>query len=155
MKEKRKSIVSWILVLIWMVLIFYLSAQVAAESDHLSLGITQIIISTIESVMSGIDVGSILSNHLVRKSAHFFAYLTLGILVINALTQSGFPGKGRGAIAWGISVLYAVSDEVHQLFVPGRSGQIKDVLIDSAGAMVGIGLYLLLLSLQKGASKAK
>ena len=155
MKEHRKSSVSWALVLLWMGLIFYLSAQVAAESDHLSLGLTQILIGTIERLIPGIDVGAILSNHLIRKSAHFIAYLILGSLVSNALTQSNFSGKSRVAIAWGISVLYAVSDEIHQLFVPGRSGQIKDVLIDSAGAMVGIGLYLLLISLQKGASKAK
>jgi VanZ family protein len=38
-------------------------------------------------------------------------------------------------------VLYAVSDEVHQLFVPGRGAQVTDVLIDNAGAFVGIGIY--------------
>ena len=47
------------------------------------------------------------------------------------------------AVAVGICVLYAISDEVHQLFVPGRSGQFKDVFLDSGGAIVGAALYRL------------
>ena len=80
-------------------------------------------------------------NHIVRKNAHFFAYLMLGILVIYALRKSGVYGYRSVVIALGVCVLYAVSDEVHQLFVPGRGGQVQDVIIDSAGVSVGIGLY--------------
>lgn len=42
-----------------------------------------------------------------------------------------------------ICVLYAISDEVHQKFIPGRSGEVRDVIIDTAGASVGISVYLL------------
>jgi VanZ family protein len=80
-------------------------------------------------------------NRILRKNAHYFAYLVLGILVINALRISGVKGWRVCVLALGICVLYAVSDEVHQLFVPGRGGQVRDVLIDSAGATVGLGLY--------------
>ena len=41
-------------------------------------------------------------------------------------------------IPWGIAALYAVTDEFHQLFVPGRSGQFSDVVLDSAGALAGL-----------------
>lgn len=75
----------------------------------------------------------------IRKTAHFSVYLLLGVLVMNALRRSGVIGLKAVALAIGICVLYAVSDEVHQLFVPGRGGQARDVLIDSAGAILGIG----------------
>lgn len=154
MKEKYKQIFSWTMVIMWMGLIFFLSAQVATESDSLSLGLTEGLMRIIEKISPGMDVGSILSNHVVRKLAHFFAYLILGVLVLNALTKSGYTRTSIGAMALAICVLYAVSDEVHQLFVPGRSGQVKDVLIDSVGAMVGIGLSTLYKSIVKGVSKA-
>jgi VanZ family protein len=64
--------------------------------------------------------------------------------VINALRRSGAYGYRSIVLALLICVLYAISDEVHQLFVPGRGGQVKDIIIDSAGATVGIGVYLLI-----------
>ena len=51
-----------------------------------------------------------------------------------------------------VCVLYAISDEVHQLFVSGRGAQVKDVLIDSAGAIVGVGLYLVISRIMKSRS---
>ena len=51
--------------------------------------------------------------------------------------------------------LYGVSDEVHQLFVPGRGAMVKDVLIDSAGAIVGVGLYLVISRIMKNRSTAQ
>ena len=51
-----------------------------------------------------------------------------------------------------VCVLYAISDEVHQLFVPGRGAQVKDVFIDSAGAIVGVGLYLIISRIMKSRS---
>ena len=77
-------------------------------------------------------------NHILRKSAHFFAYLVLGILMINGLSSSdiyGFKGIGLAIL---ICILYAISDEVHQLFIPGRGGQVSDVILDSVGTIVGI-----------------
>jgi len=148
MKKKLAVIISWSLVALWMILIFYLSSQVASESDKLSLGFTQVIVNIINGIFPGLDLGNIISNHLIRKSAHFFAYLILGLLVVNALDRSGFKGAKKAIFALAICVLYAISDEVHQLFVPGRSGQVKDVLIDSAGAVVGLGFYLFICKLR-------
>jgi len=127
-----------------MLLIFNLSSQAADQSDKLSTGISEIIVETAEKVTPGYDLDIREFNHLLRKNAHFFAYLILGVLVMNALRHSGVKRLRACVFALVISVLYAVSDEVHQLFVPGRGGQVVDVLIDSAGAAVGIGGYLLL-----------
>ncbi|MFV8826431.1 VanZ family protein [Alkalihalobacterium sp. APHAB7] len=134
---------SWTAVIAWMALIFYLSHQPATVSSELSSEITEVIVQIIEIVAPNtqFEFGNL--NHLVRKNAHFFAYLVLGLLTINALRRSGSNGYRSMGVALVICILYAISDEVHQLFVPGRSGEVRDVLIDTAGASVGIGMYWL------------
>src|SRR3954451_21395307 len=143
------KIFSWIAVILWMGVIFYLSHQPATESSELSTGITKIIVKSVEEVTphKGIDIGSF--NTMVRTNAHFFTYLVLGILVINTLRKSGVHGYRSMGIALLICVLYAVSDEVHQIFIPGRGAEVKDVLIDSAGASVGVLMYLVISRLMK------
>ncbi|TWH59762.1 VanZ family protein [Desulfitobacterium sp. LBE] len=136
-------IISWVAVFLWMGIIFYLSAQMAAQSDELSQGIAERLLSAVAKAFPGLNVDYIQSNFLVRKSAHFLTYLVLSVLTMNALRRSGIKGVRQIAIAIGICVLYAISDEAHQLFVPGRSGQLKDVLLDSGGAIVGAALYRL------------
>ena len=136
--------ISWIAVVLWMAFIFYLSAQVAEQSNNVSTGITEIIIEVVETVVPEKELDIKTVNHFVRKNAHFFTYFMLGILVVNALAASGVKGFKGIAIAFLICVLYAVSDEVHQLYVPGRGCQITDVLIDSGGALAGISLFTLL-----------
>ncbi len=85
----------------------------------------------------------------VRKAAHFTEFAALGaaVFVHVALTDRAKRGSLRmlraALIALPFSVLYAASDEVHQLFVAGRAGAFTDVLIDSAGALSGILLAVL------------
>ena len=139
---------SWIVVLLWMLLIFLSSAQVADTSNELSMGITRAIIEVVEKFNFGssFDISGL--NYLLRKSTHFFAYFVLGILVLHALSKSKVDGLFALVLAFSICALYAVSDEVHQLFVPGRGGQLTDVMIDSAGAAVGIILYFVMGSIR-------
>jgi VanZ family protein len=143
-KHKRKLFVvclSWAGVLIWMAVIFHLSAQVAEESDRLSKGVAEIIAETIEKIAPEAELNTESFNHIIRKNAHFTAYLVLGLLVTNGLHRIGTGGLKRILTAFTICVLYAISDEVHQLFVPGRGGQVTDVLIDSAGICIGVAVY--------------
>lgn len=78
---------------------------------------------------------------LVRKGAHIFAYFVLGILTFNALWRVDLS-KLKFNYPVGLSIivcaLYAVSDEFHQLFVSGRSGELCDIIIDSCAAMAGV-----------------
>ncbi|HZK38506.1 MAG TPA: VanZ family protein [Clostridia bacterium] len=135
---------SWIAVFFWMVLIFSFSSQTAEQSNALSSGITQAVIKTVEKIApktaAKMDMGK--SNHIIRKNSHFFLYLILGALFINAIRQSKICGIRGVIITFLFCSLYAISDEVHQLFVPGRGAQVKDVFIDIAGAAVGIFLSL-------------
>ncbi len=134
---------SWIAVIFWMALIFYLSHQPAAISNELSSGITEMIVNTLDKLASQFQFNIEDLHHIVRKNAHFFAYLTLGILVLNGLRRSGVNAKQGAGIALLICILYAITDEVHQLYIPGRLGEVRDVLIDSAGASIGIIIYLI------------
>lgn len=137
MFTKDKKVIAWFPAVIWMGVIFYLSHQPAQTSSELSSGITDLVVHFLAIFFPlEFDVESI--HFYIRKSAHFTAYLLLGMFVLFALRQMRWK---RLVIAVCICVLYAMSDEFHQLFVPGRSGEIRDVFIDSIGACVGIGGY--------------
>jgi VanZ family protein len=129
----RNVILSWTAVVLWLVLIFYLSSQPAEESNGLSKSVTKIIVETVEKI---VDVKEDINmvdrfNHLVRKYAHFMSYLILGILVNNALVVSNVNKTFKYSLLF--CIVYAISDEFHQLFVPGRGAQISDVIIDVFG----------------------
>jgi VanZ family protein len=140
-KQQIIFYISVMLVIGWMALIFYLSSQPASQSNELSNQVTEVIVETIEKVAPEIASNWDLkeSNHFIRKNAHFFSYFVLGVLVMNALYQKGYR---KFVLSLIICILYSISDEIHQTFVPGRGGNIIDVVIDSSGSLIGIGLYL-------------
>lgn len=86
-------------------------------------------------------------HHFIRKNAHFFIYLVLGVLVKVALMNSGVTGFKALGNGLAICVGYAFSDEIHQLIVPGRGGQLSDVVIDSCGAGLGMVLQIVFFKL--------
>lgn len=77
-------------------------------------------------------------DHPIRKTAHASEYCVLGILFVGAYVDNKKKIKLRIIVPWVCGILYAISDECHQLFVPGRSGMITDVFIDSIGILVGV-----------------
>ncbi|MDK2919766.1 MAG: hypothetical protein PWQ37_2499 [Candidatus Petromonas sp.] len=149
-KNKITIIPSWTAVLLWLVLIFYLSSQPAVESNGLSKKVTKVIIEKVGAVVPLDNETSTTAdlvarfNHMVRKCGHFGLYFVLSILVTNALRVSRIIGFKGYILSLMFCILYAISDEVHQLFVPGRGAQVTDVLIDSFGAFIGIGMYELI-----------
>jgi VanZ family protein len=70
---------------------------------------------------------------VLRKLAHATEFAILGALLVRA--------TGRAGVSFGLGVLYAASDEVHQVFVPGRHGAPLDVAIDAVGVAVGVALW--------------
>ena len=132
MQETKNKIINFILVIIWMTLIFTMSSFNSAESSNQS----GVFVNILANILN-IDNLNILST-IIRKSAHFTEYFILGILVCN-LIQS-YNKKRYIAII--ICILYALSDEVHQIFVPGRSCQLLDICIDTLGSTLGILLKM-------------
>lgn len=134
-----KKIILWALVIGCMALIFSFSAQGADDSMDLSDGLLHAIlrvlhISLPESVITFLRV-------FIRKVAHFSIYMLLGFFMY-LLMHTGYSVKEK-ASAWQAvlySFLYAVTDEVHQMFVPGRSCMLKDVVIDTWGASFGVAI---------------
>lgn len=149
-----KKVVFWILVIFCMTAIFAFSAQRADASDELSLGVTERLIEFIRlvktlPVFSNVDAEKLASyvqyaNHIVRKLAHFSIFACLGISVYNLMVAYGIKRIRVVLYASAVCLLYAVSDEVHQLFVPGRACQLKDIIIDFCGSFSAIGTAYLL-----------
>ena len=139
-----KKIISIILLVLWMCLIFYFSNQPSYDSDKASNGVIDKLINIVEKVSNyefNEEELNIINKNLVfpvRKSAHFTIYLILGILFYNLIRLYMNNNFKILIISILMCVIYACSDEIHQLFVFGRSGEIRDVLIDSIGSLIGI-----------------
>ncbi len=76
----------------------------------------------------------------VRKTAHFTVYCILGILLYLFMKTFRIKEKNKIVTSILLAFAYACTDEIHQLFVQGRSGEITDVVIDTSGAVLGITL---------------
>ena len=132
-----------VLTVCWMMVIFWFSAAPAPESSEMSYTV-------------GIQIGKIAVadfyawttekqnafaekiEYPIRKMAHATEYAILGMLMSGAVYAYSVCGKKVIRYAWILATIYAATDEFHQLFVPGRSGQFRDVLLDSTGAAVGL-----------------
>lgn len=145
MSINKNKFINWLPAFAWMIIIFMFSAQPAVKSNELSFGFTKALVDVLGRILPfDIETSTINdfvghTNHVIRKFAHFFIYLVLGILVSRALLKNGYKTRVV-LISFLICSIYAASDELHQLFVPGRGCQLKDVLIDSTGAFIGISL---------------
>ena len=135
LNPRTRLIFKYCLTTIWMLVIFLMSSEVAGTSSARS----DEIVRTIQSI--GVNAPADLLTFLVRKAAHISAYFVLGILLFNLLKEYDLGVKKMIFISIAIAMLYACSDEIHQVFVPGRSGEVRDVLIDTAGAAVGVIVY--------------
>jgi len=139
-------------VIVWMAVIFYLSHQPGAISNKLSGGIAEFIISTAGVVFPDLVLFAGNANDILRETAHFIVYFILGVLVINILRKNGMSWHWSIILTLGVCVFYAVFDEVHQLFIPGRNSELRDLLVNSVGASMGVGAYLVL---RKGKEKSQ
>ena len=142
-----RKIVKLIIILLLMVFIFSLSADTGSQSTKKS---DSIIVKSCEVLL-----GRKLSDYekekyinrfvkIVRKSAHLFLYFLLGLSVISFIKEFAIINYRSIILTVLIVFIYAVSDEVHQMFVNGRSGEILDVVIDTIGGILASFSYWLL-----------
>ncbi len=151
LKMNRKNvwkIVSVLLVIVWMVMIFVMS-NFPAETSSKQSGVVVEVVKTVFKVSpKQPDLFNNLTT-IVRKCAHAFEYFVLGILLLNAIRQL-WPAKHKKSWAryWYLAVVgasvYAVTDEAHQAFVSGRSCELRDIIIDTLAAGVGVGVVMLI-----------
>lgn len=156
---KYKDKVLIILAIIWMGVIFMFSAQVSDESKSSSNKVTSAVVNTVISIkkenISEEKRQKIIEDKtfIVRKSAHFTEYFILGLILILYLQTKEKLAPKYIILAIIFCVLYATSDEIHQLFVDGRSCKIMDILIDTCGSSLAIlgftSIYKLTTNLKK------
>lgn len=138
--RKTWKTISIILAAIWMTMIFVMSALPAETSDQQSGAIVDLVKNIFNVTPAQPELFDNLTT-IVRKCAHGFEYFVLGILLLNLFWQ--FWPK-RWYLALVFTILYAVTDEIHQAFVPDRSCELRDIIIDSVAAGIGIGMAMLI-----------
>lgn len=144
-----KVYIRWMLVFGWMAVIFYFSSQEGAISHKKSFSVAIFAEKAIEFI-TGKDVITSYNRKgfefLIRKIAHVTEYFILSMLFYKAFFESSKNSKKSFILTAFFSTLYAISDEVHQMFVAGRGPSPVDVIIDS----VGIFGYLIQKTFRKG-----
>ena len=126
--------------------IFGFSSQDGEQSSSLSRQITENVTKNIESIqkLEPSKKEKVLGKieHVIRKLAHFSLYTLVGILAMSLMSTYKIKQTKRIGISLGIGVLYAISDEIHQSFVPGRGPMVSDVFIDTFGVLFGISIII-------------
>lgn len=140
MKTVKKNIplaiIFWIFAVGVAYVIFIFSCATGDESAEVSQGLLNIIIEYI---------GNFISHNTLRKIAHFSEFAALGFFVGGGIRFTF--GTGKIYIPLAVCLLYSVSDEIHQCFVPGRAGMVFDVFVDVCGSLIGILVFMLIIFL--------
>lgn len=145
-----KKWLSYLLVFAWMGFIFYMSAQPGEDSGAISGGVSHLFMQVWNAIFSlDWSEAKILEmaevwNYPIRKLAHMTEFGILAMLIYWALGYVKSSKRRYGEAFLG-TVLYAATDEIHQLFVPDRSGNLFDVFVDAAGAILALGFVWLFL----------
>lgn len=130
-----KKIKYFIPAIMWMIFIFIMSHTNGNDSSNQSNFIAQIILRFIN-----IDLNTL--TFVIRKIAHMCEYALLFLLIYYGLHKT-FKYQYYLLISLILTFLYACSDEFHQTFISGRSGQFKDVLIDTIGMIIMFSIIYL------------
>ena len=135
----------WLPVIIWFVLIFTVSGDTRSFSN--SSRIIGPLVKWLLPRLSEAQVEDVV--FFARKCAHATEYAILAWLFWRAFRQHfSVPSKTwswrLAWLAWLGSTIYAATDEIHQCFVPNRQGSAWDVLLDSFGALLGVGIIWLI-----------
>lgn len=141
----RKQIIILILIIAWMVGMFMFSSQMSTKSTQTSgkfIGYVADKLSVTKN-MSNIQRTQFIRRMQppVRKLAHFSLYAVGGMLTFAFMNEFKISTKKKILFSILLCCAYSITDEVHQLFVPGRSGEVRDVLIDTSGAILGIAIF--------------
>ena len=149
MTPRGKLILSWALVALWAAVIFFMSAHTGSDFDGEGplAAVKRWLVGLVAPVFGP-------ETDVVNVAAHFTEYLVLGVLLFIAL-RCTWPESSLGRLMLGAVVLasaYAVTDEFHQSFVPGRLCDPADWLTDTLGATLG-AVIVLALSKRGGAAE--
>lgn len=152
MKSKKYVLfIVLILALLCMCVIFCFSSQDSTNTNILSKNITRKIAETIFEGYKSMDTDfqSKITNELnlfIRKTAHFSLYFFMSMLIYIVFVIWKRKFLISGIISVAFCCVYAMLDEFHQSFVPGRTPLVKDVIIDTSGAILGTIFCFMIIS---------
>lgn len=142
-----KKYMAFTFLFLWLFVIFLFSCESATDSTKTSKSFTKQVIIVVEKITK-VDLNEIGKNKMidktfkvVRKFAHFFEYFVLAILLMFVFKYYLEVNIKLVVIVCCIGFLYSITDEFHQLFVPGRTGRVADVLVDFLGTSLGSFSY--------------
>ena len=146
-----------IILLIALGFVFYTIFQFSAQNGETSSGLSKKVVSKIINTFSYTKNLSENTKYkiieksqpIVRKLAHFTIYTVVGILIMAFISTYNIILLKKFIISIGVGLVYAVSDEIHQYYVPGRTPKLMDVGIDIAGVFLGIIIVLIVISVFK------
>ena len=147
-KRNAKLYIYAFLTFFVMAAIFYLSAQ----DENVSSGMSEGFLETLIGRFFGKILPSLTNEgvyHDIRKYAHIFEYFCLGVTSCLFFCELILKSLVSASVSTVFCLLYACSDEWHQTFVPGRSGQISDVCVDFIGIAIGVLAETLLCAAKK------
>ena len=155
MSENKKKIkyVKCIIAIICCIIIFSFSAVPATASTKQSKGLTYNVIKLLNgNKLTEKELVKLTKrvNPVIRKIAHFSIYMILAIVTYMFIEELNIKSKSekerlRKNILYTciFCIIYAIFDEIHQIYVPGRTGKAIDVIIDTLGACMGITIILI------------
>lgn len=146
---KRNNMLSWAAVAAWMVVIFLFSSQTGRQSGNTSGEVIRWILGVFYRGFTDLPAAEQTAfleviHLVVRKGAHFTEYAVLAMLTANALRGKDLSSLLRWCVPVAFCALYAVTDELHQYFVPDRACRFLDVCIDTAGGAFGTMVFIFL-----------
>ncbi len=149
MSKTVKRTISVVLLILWMAVIFIMSAENGQESADTSSGVVYYIAKIITPNFEELSLAEqqqIMDSMsgFIRTMGHFCEFAVLGVLSFNVLLNFKFKVWQKAIFSFAFSIIYAVSDEIHQYFVPDRVCDIADVAVDSLGALTGIAVMSIL-----------
>ncbi|MGN1131232.1 MAG: VanZ family protein [Ruminococcus sp.] len=153
-KNKKMSVIFWVLTSLTCLYIFIIWIHSTMSASDSTVESTAVM-NFLQEILRSIGLGVELTDFIVRKSAHFCEFALLGFLTICTfyiknkkilinLTSIGF-----------ICLCVAIIDEIIQIYSPGRSCQVSDVVLDFSGALAGICFYLLIFGIYRLIKKGR
>ena len=140
-KVKILKIFLVVLIAIWAYVVFNFSSQNGGDSSGLSRKVVELFTKNEDTIN--------IVEPYVRKAAHFSEYALGGVLFISLFSTYKWPEGNQITISILLGIWYAITDEVHQLMVPGRHGAVFDVYLDTLGFSTGVLAMLLLIKIVK------
>ena len=139
MKKKILRIFLIILIVFWMYIVFAFSNAGGRESSGISMKVAKFLVKNKQYIEY--------AEKIIRKIAHLSEYAIGAVLVYSLMLTFRLDAKVQFLSSWFSIIFYAITDEIHQAFVPGRAGRAIDVFIDSIGALMGICIMLFIIKM--------